>query len=56
MKQLYMILLVSTLAACGGGSSGSSDGSGGSGGSGGDTSDSVQGLTTPSNISVVTAD
>lgn len=53
MKQVYMILLVSTLAACGGGSSGSS---GGSGGSGGDTSDSVQGLTTPSNISVVTAD
>ena len=53
MKQLYMIVLVSTLAACGGGSSGSSDGSGGSGG---DTSDSVQGLTTPSNISVVTAD
>ena len=50
MKQVYMILLVSTLAACGGGSSGSSDGSGG------DTSDSVQGLTTPSNISVVTAD
>ena len=49
MKQGYMILLVSTLAACGGGSSGSSDDSGG------DTSD-IQGLTTPSNISVVTAD
>ena len=53
MKQVYMILFVSTLAACGGGSSGSSDDSGGSGG---DTSDSVQGLTTPSNISIVTSD
>ena len=50
MKQVYMLLIVSTLAACGGGSSGSSDSSGG------DTSESVQGLTTPSNISVITAD
>ena len=41
MKQLYMIVFVSTLAACGSDS---------------DTSDNVQGLSTPSNISVVTAD
>ena len=46
----------SVLAACGGGSAGSTAGAGGqSGGGGGTPSQTIQGIATPSSVSVVTA-